>query len=206
MKKPLIYVVAAVAVFFAARAGFRAWDIYDSRSVALGAYQAAAKVAKAREKVHLAEIRRHEAAIKAQTAAVAKAEAEALKGKLTAAALKEDLKVIETALTAAKTDAERVVILTNEVKKMADIISAQDAVIVNLERAVDGWTIKYNHQVKISEGYLEMWKAERERADACDRLQRVLARDLRIARMSGTVKTGVLVATAGVAAYTLLKK
>jgi len=204
-KRIVGYVLAGAVCFFIVRGAFRLWDIYDSRAVALGIYKAELKAARATEKVMLNDIKALNKKIDAQTALAQKYAGNVIQDKKEIVELKEEVAVLNTALSSAKNDRERVIILTNEVNKLNRIILVAEDAMVNQGKEIDAWAQKYNFQVKISADYKAMWEAEKQRADACDDLRKDLERDLRICRLTGGIKTGVVVAAAGAVAYLMVK-
>lgn len=204
-KKIKWYVLGAVVVFVVFKLGFWMWDISDSASVARGEYQALSLHAKAQEKLRLKTIADLTKANEKQDIVIKGLNGDVIKAKKERIAIEGKVSDLVGKLAVAKTDAEKVVILTTEVGHLNEIIGLADAVIVAREKEANAWAVKFNNQVKVTGEYIELWKAEKARADAAESWAKELQHALKVSRIGSRIKTGIVIGVSGYIFYSLVK-
>lgn len=205
LKKYALPVGIVLAVFLVYSAVVRSCDIRDGYSVALGEYKAKAAYAKlltarrTRENVLLYQyIMEQDEKITAQGKDIDK------KNKVIGALSRHQAE-LEGDLSAAKTDAERVPILTGLVDTWRNKYDTLTGVVADKDIQLGAWAEKYVTLEKVAGNYKELWEDAEGRVVALDKVRKKLETDLRISRVGGKLKTYVIIAAVGVG-YTLIRK
>jgi len=199
------YIGGALLLLGIFKVGFWMWDVSDSASVAKGEYRALSLHAKTQEKLRLKTIADLTKANEKQDIVIKGLNGDIIKAKKERIAIEGKVSDLVGKLAGARTDAERVIILTTEVGHLNDIIGLADKAIASLESEVGVWGIKFNNQVKITNEYIGMWKAEKLRADAAEVWAKELEHDLKVSRIGSKIKTGVIVGVTAFVIYSLVK-
>ncbi len=116
-----------------------------------------------------------------------------------------DLLNLEKSLNQATTDAERVPILTSMVETWRAKYAQLEKVVTEKDTIVSAWVTKFNAQVAISESWKSRYEDE-ARLHAISRSQiSALNTRLKTARITGNLKTGLVVLAGGYLAYRTIK-
>jgi hypothetical protein len=206
IRKYLPYAILIGALILVYSVVVRSCSLTDSYSVSVGEYKskaAAAKILTAKLKrdnaSHLADIVKKDAEIAKRDEAIAIKNQNII-------IIDNKLKQKEKDLAGAKTDAEKVPILTDLVAGWtAKYVEAQ-GIIADKDKQISTWASKYNDLEKISQNYLTGWNDAEGRVIALEKLKGKLETDLRVARIGSKVKSVVVLAAGGVIIASLLKK
>jgi hypothetical protein len=184
----------------------RSCDLTDSYSVALGEYKskaAAGKILTAKLKrdnlSHLADIVKKDAEIAKRDEAIAIKNQNII-------IIDNKLKQKEKDLAGAKTDAEKVPILTDLVAGWTARYVEAQGIIADKDKQISTWASKYNDLEKISQNYLTGWNDAEGRVIALEKLKGKLEADLRVARIGSKVKSVIVLAAGGVILSTVIAK
>ncbi len=115
-----------------------------------------------------------------------------------------DILNLEQSLAQAKTDAERVPILTALVDEWKGKFTLAQAQIAEKDKVIFSLTEQYHNEISVSANYKSLWEREHTLRLKCE--EGIGLSDKRIATLNRTVKTTRLVAVAVVLAVVLLKK
>jgi hypothetical protein len=206
IRKYLPYAILIGALLLVYSVVVRSCDLTDSYSVALGEYKskaAAAKILTAKIKrensVYLADIAKKDIEIGDLEKKIGIKNSDII-------IIDNKLKQKEKDLAGAKTDAEKVPILTDLVAGWtAKYVKAQ-GIIADKDKQISTWASKYNDLEKISQNYLTGWNDAEGRVIALEKLKGKLETDLRVARIGSKVKSVIVLAAGGVIIASLLKK
>jgi hypothetical protein len=105
----------------------------------------------------------------------------------------------------ARTDAERVPILTAMVDTWVEKYGVLEGVVVEKDKQIADWGRKYAAQVEISDAWKSKYEAEHTLRLSGETLNKVLEGKYRRARVTSAVKKVALIALAGVATYQFVK-
>jgi hypothetical protein len=100
----------------------------------------------------------------------------------------------------------RLVNLTLQVVNLEDTIKVKDGIISDKDDMIFLLTAQKFDALAGWENTKKMLSAAEAQANACDAVRKQLARDLKIKQLTGTVKTGIVLAAAGYVLYGALKK
>jgi hypothetical protein len=204
-KKNVAVYVGVVLVGLFAVWLLRGCDVYDSTSIRFGAYKAL-RVSRAETKEALREVERQRDIIAKKDSIIGQLNGSI--GQTNAAIGKKDEEIagLERRLAAAATDSERVILLSAEVVALKEKFSLAQGVISDQQSVIFALTAKYDAAVVIGDKYRGLYEKTLAQAEACDELRKSLARDLRLSRLLGRVKTGVIVGVIVGVAYVAFKK
>jgi hypothetical protein len=206
IKRYLPYAILIGALLLVYSVVVRSCDLTDSYSVALGEYKSKAAAAK----ILTAKIKAENAGLAADIA-LRNGEIVALEKKIgiknsDIIIIDNKLKQKEKDLAGAKTDAEKVPILTDLVAGWTAKYVRAQGIIADKDKQIATWASKYNDLEKISQNYLTGWNDAEGRVIALEKLKGKLETDLRVARIGSKVKSVIVLAAVGVVTYTLIKK
>jgi chromosome segregation ATPase len=206
IKVYLPYAILIGALILVYSVVVRSCDLTDSYSVALGEYKSKAAAAK----ILTAEIKRENAGLVADIALksgeIVTLEKKVAEKNANIAVIDTKLKQKEKDLAGAKTDAERVPILTDLVAGWTAKYNEAQGIIADKDKQISTWASKYNDLEKISQNYLTGWNDAEGRVIALEKLKGKLETDLRVARIGSKVKSVIVLAAGGVIIASLLKK
>jgi hypothetical protein len=203
------YVVAAgisLAIVLSMSWVFKACDLKDGYSVKAGEYKAQL----ARKKADEARVKRENAAlyqdIVAQDAKIGKLEADIKAKTQNITHLTNAISGLNTDLAAARTDAERVVILTTLVENYKEKCGVYEAIIVDKDKEIAAWGVKFVDMEKVASNYKGLWEEALIRESALNSMNTKLSNQLKVARFGGKLKTGLVLTALAVVAYGELTK
>jgi len=113
---------------------------------------------------------------------------------------------LDDALAVAKTDAERVIILTAQVKQWSDKFTLAEGIIADKDDVIFSLNAKYEAQVKISNNWKALFDTEITKSKIQEDLSSALKRDLRLCRLGGRVKSGLVIAGVAAVVYFVAAK
>ncbi len=116
-----------------------------------------------------------------------------------------DLLNLEKSLTQAKTDAERVPILTSMVETWSAKYAHLESVVSEKDKQLAAWGGKFDAQIQISDAWKAKYEAEHALRLSGETLNKALEGKYRRAKMVSSVKNVALIALAGVATYQFVK-
>lgn len=184
----------------------RACKITDPYSKLKGAYEEARKVAEADHALQLKAIEAAQKVIADKDKAIADSTKEI--GYLTNSIGQKnaDLLNLEQTLTQAKTDAERVPILTSMVETWRGKYAALEGVVAEKDTQLAAWGAKFAAQVTIGDSWKAQYEAEHRLRLSGETLLGKLETKYRVLKFTSSVKSMVVIAAAGFIGYTLIKK
>ena len=115
------------------------------------------------------------------------------------------LNELDKDLAAAKTDAERVPILTSMVETWAAKYADLEGVVTEKGKQLAAWAGKYASAVTIGESWKAQYEAERRLRLSGETLNKMLEGKFRRAKLTSAVKDVALVALVGATTYQFLK-
>lgn len=198
MKKYLPAALAIAALLLTTVFAVRSCKITDDYSRLKGAYEEARRVAEADHAAQLAVIAEAHKAIAEKDAAIAEsgkavADLRAKIGKKDAA-----LGGLSADLAAAKTDAERVPILTSMVETWAAKYADLEGVVAEKDTQLAAWAVKYAAAVTIGDSWKAQYEAEHRLRLSGETLNKVLEGKYKRAKAVSTI---TLYAAGGYASY-----
>jgi septal ring factor EnvC (AmiA/AmiB activator) len=197
--------VLAVAVYIGFSMAFKACDLTDAYSIKVGEYTAIKRQAELDRRAAERDIKNLEKSIKDRDKILEDKQKE-LERKYTAIDnLNGDLAKLKTALGAAQTDAERVVLLTQEVQVWVNKFSLAEGIIADKDAQILVWKGKYDIEVQIAARFKALYDGLLSQTEACDAVNRQLAKELRVSRFGSKIKSGVVIGVVAYVAYTLIK-
>lgn len=197
--------VLAIAVYIAFSMAFKACDLTDAYSVKVGEYQAVKRQAELDRRAAERDIKLLEQSIKERDKILEDKQKELEKKYAAIGALNGDIAKLNTALAGAKTDAERVVILSEEVRAWVAKFSLAEGIIADKDSQILLWQGKYADSIKIGDNWKKMYQDYLSQAEACATVNKQLAKELRVSRFGSKIKSGVVIGVAAYVAYTLIK-
>lgn len=200
---PAIILVGVLLVYFVV---IRGLDLRDSYSVAVGEYKAKVAYSKALQKKLLGENAALHNGIVLQNETITKLKEDVAGKQKTIVALSAKQAGLNADLAAAKTDAERVPILTALVSSWEEKYATLSAISENKDGQIDAWEKKFLAIEKVADNYKTLWQDAEGRVAALEKTNKILKRNLQIARIGGKAKTVAIIAAAGVAAYSIFRK
>ncbi len=197
--------IAGIAVLTSLILGARSCH-YKGRVAALEAQRIEAEhIAAANAEIHgkliaglNAEIQRQDILIKASQKAVADLNANL-------GAQDTQIAALNQSLANAQSDAERVPILTAQVKAWSDKFTLAQGIIAEQEKQLAAWGVKYADAIKIGESWKAQYEGQSRLYEIAKSEISALKGQLRTAGITGKIKTGLVLTAAGVVAYTLIK-
>ncbi|MCK9597991.1 MAG: hypothetical protein M0R06_03055 [Sphaerochaeta sp.] len=200
---PAIVIAGIILVYFVVVRGL---DIRDSYSVAVGEYKAKVAYSKALQKKLLSENDALHNGIAMQNETITNLKKDAADKQKTIVALSAKQAGLNADLASAKTDAERVPILTALVSSWEEKYATLSAVAQNKDEQISAWEKKYLAVEKVADNYKTLWQDAGGRVAALEKTNKILKRNLQIARIGGKAQTVAIIAVAGVAAYSIFRK
>jgi len=107
-----------------------------------------------------------------------------------------DLVTLGGRLAQAKTDTDRVPILTAMVENWRAKYNTAALIIAEKDKVISAWAAKYSAQVTISESWKQKYEGELHLRTLAEKGWKVSERKLRWARVTGNIKTGIIIAAA----------
>ena len=205
LKKYWKLAALAVIVYVGFSMAFKACDLTDAYSVKVGEYEAVQRQAELDRRAAERDIKNLEKSIKERDKMLEDKQVELARKYAAIDALNGDISKLNTALAGAKTDAERVVILTEEVRAWVAKFSLAEGIIADKDSQILLWQGKYTDAIKIGDNWKEMYQDYLAQAEACATVNKQLAKELRVSRLGSKIKTGVVIGVAAYVAYTLIK-
>jgi rubrerythrin len=200
---PIVITIVLTLVYFV---GVRACDIVDGYSVAIGNYKALAAHAKTETAAKLRENAALLSANAEKDKVIEKKDAEIAGKNESIYRLSEKQVGLEGKLANAKTDAERVPILTGLVETWRDKYAEQADIVKAKDIQIEAWASKYLALEKVSKNYEGLWQDAEGRVVALEKARKALALELKITKLGSKAKTVLVAAAAGYVAYSLIKK
>ncbi len=205
-KKYIVLIIGAVVLFVGVSWLFRACDLKDGYSVLAGEYKAMLAKGKADAKVLAAENLKLAKDIVARDEVIAKKDKDIAAKQNNINNLSIRIDGLGDALDAAKTDAERVPILTAMVDTWTEKYNVLSGVVADKDKIIAEWEGKFLDQQKIATNYRIQLDAALDREDVLNHMNTKLSNQLRIARFGGKLKTGIVLTALAVVAYGEIKK
>lgn len=205
MKKYIPYIVSGLVFILALTFLARSCSVIDKYSKLKGQYEEARRIAEADHAIQLKAIEDAQRVISERDQAIAQATERI--GSLSAAIANktEALAALDKDLADAKTDAERVPILTSMVETWKAKYANLEGIVVEKDKQLGEWAVKYAAQVSISESWKGQYESEHRLRLLGEGLVDTLEGRLKRASLTSQLKTVTLVAVAGVLGYTLIK-
>ncbi len=193
-KKFIFPAVLGLALVLGSSWLFRACDLKDGYSVLAGEYKAQLAVKKIDEKAKLREIAALTKDVTAKDKQIVGLESEVAKKQASIASLSATQSALRGELAGAKTDAERVPILTGMVTNLEQQLSLSMSVISDKDKEIGLLKTQVGDYKKISENYKALWEGAVQREETLSDMNDKLSGQLRVARLGGKVKTGLVLA------------
>jgi len=197
--------VGAVIVLWASIFTVRSCRITDAYSRMRGAYEEARRIAEADHAIQLKAIEAANAQIVELDKKLLSSEQviSDIRGLLT---LKDaHLADLNDALGKARTDSERVPILTSMVETWKAKYADLEGVVVEKDKQLSAWGAKYAAQVTISDSWKAQYEAEHRLRLSGETLLGTLEGKYRRAKLMSSVKNVALVALVGATAFQFIK-
>jgi len=198
LKKYIAPAIIAALALFLGLSLISAWNLRDDYSANWATWQAERKANAAELGDRLKEIGQAQARaaeldrlLKLKDADIARKQAEI-------AAADVRISDLDAALAGAKTDAERVPILTASVQEWKGKFSLAVGIISDQKDKIFSLELKVKSVETVAADYAALYAGKTKEADACAAVVKSLERDLRWARFTGKVKSGLIL---GAAAY-----
>jgi tetraacyldisaccharide-1-P 4'-kinase len=116
-----------------------------------------------------------------------------------------DLVTLGGRLAQAKTDTDRVPILTAMVENWRAQYNTATLIITEKDKVISAWAAKFDAQVTISESWKAKYDAECRLLQLATQGWKASERKLRWARVMSNVKSGLILATVGYVGYSAIK-
>jgi hypothetical protein len=205
MKIKPVYFIAlglALALTVAVCDGIR---IRDKYSISIGNYQAALDHSKQDEAALTLQIAKANEIVGQQNAIII--ERDKTIGHLTNTIGQQDADLVTLGgrLAQAKTDTDRVPILTAMVENWRAKYSTATLIIGEKDKVIEAWAAKYAAQVTISESWKAKYDAECRIRHLAEQGWKASESKLRWTRIVGNVKSGAIVAAAGYIIFNVIK-
>lgn len=205
-KKYIVLIIGAVVLIIGASWLFKSCDLKDGYSVLAGEYKAMLAKGKADAKVLAAENLKLAKDIVARDEVISKKDKDIAAKQANIANLSNRIDGLGDDLANAKTDAERVPILTAMVDTWTEKYNVLLGVVADKDKVIDEWAGKFIDQQKITTNYRIQLDAALDREDVLNSMNKKLSSQLKIARLGGKFKTGLVLTALAVVAYGELKK
>jgi hypothetical protein len=205
-RKYIGMVVAAVVLIYGATWFFRALDLKDSYSVLAGEYKNAVARDKQQAKKLLSENLVLAKDIAARDEVIAKKDKDIAAKQNNINHLTGVLSGLSGELSNAQTDAEKVPILTAMVETWSEKYKVLEGVVADKDKVISEWKGKFNAQQAITTNYRVMLDAAQYREDILLDINKKLSGKLRVARLGGKIKTGLILTAVAVVVYGEIKK
>ncbi len=206
MKNIKWYAVGAGLLLCAAFFAVRSCRIDDKYSVLKGENNILKEQVSAVEKVAIEQRAEADKVIAEKDKAIAESDKTIVGLKDSIGAKNAALAALDKNLAAAKTDAERVPILTSMVETWKGKYAALEGVVAEKDTQLAAWAVKYAQQVDISSTYRVQYEAEHRLRLSGETLLGKLETKYKVLKFTSSVKSMVVIATAGFIGYTLIKK
>lgn len=200
------WILLAVGIVLVSIFTFRACDLTDRLSVLTGEYKASVTASKAQTKAALKENEKLAGDIVAQDAKIGKLEADIKAKTQNIGHLTNSISNLNTDLAAARTDSERVVILTTLIENYREKCTIFEGIIADKDTQIGALGIKFGDMEKIALNYKGLLDAALDREEILKKTVSSLRLSLKASRLGGTVKTGLALTALAVVAYGELKK
>jgi multidrug resistance efflux pump len=177
----------------------------DKYSIAIGNYQAALDQSKKDGKALTLQIGELQQTVGQRDKEIAELTESIVVINTTIEVKNTTLVKLRATLAEAKTDAERVAILTAEVKVWSEKFSLAQMVIAEKDAIIADWAAKYDAQVTISESWKQKYEGETRLRTLAEKGWKASERRLRWTRIVGNVKSGLIVGALGYLGYSAIK-
>jgi len=196
MKKNLPYIIGFLLVCGVIFLVFRSCNLYDKNSVLHGQLGEAKNIAEADAKLKDALIAKQNTIIGQANKEIA--ERDKAIGHLTNTIGHRDADLVTLGgrLAQAKTDTDRVPILTAMVENWRAQYNTATLIIAEKDKVISAWAAKYDAQVVISESWKAKCDAECRIRHLAEQGWKASESKLRWTRVMGNVKTGIIIAAA----------
>ena len=202
--KPIYWIALglALALTVAVIDGLR---LHDKYSIAIGNYQAALDQSKKDGKALTLQIGELQQTVGQRDKEIAELTESIVVINTTIEVKNTTLVKLRVALAEAKTDAERVAILTAEVKVWSEKFSLAQSVIVEKDAIIAAWAAKYGAAVTISESWKQKYEGELHLRTLAEKGWKASERRLRWTRVMSNIKSGLIVGALGYLGYSAIK-
>jgi len=197
MKKNLPYIIGFLLVCGVIFLVFRSCNLYDKNSVLHGQLGEAKNIAEADAKLKDALIAKQNIIIGQANKEIA--ERDKAIGHLTNTIGHRDADLVTLGgrLAQAKTDTDRVPILTAMVENWRAQYNTATLIIAEKDKVISAWAAKFNAQVTISEAWKAKYDAECRIRHLAEQGWKASESKLRWTRVMGNIKSGAVIAAAG---------
>lgn len=205
MTKYKPYVIAAIGLILAIFFTARACKLTDKYSRLEGRYQEMLRISKIDSEILNKTIAEKEKAIAELDKKLITSTQ--VVSNLTEAIGKKDFDLVglDAKLKDAKTDSERVPILTAQVNVWAEKFNLAQKAIAEKDAQIAAWESKFNAQVTISESWKQKYEDQVRLLNISRTELSVLSRKLVATRITGTIKSGLVLCALGYISYSAIK-
>jgi septal ring factor EnvC (AmiA/AmiB activator) len=205
-KKYRKWILLAGGIVLVSFVSFRACDLTDRLSVLTGEYRAALDHSKVQTKTVEKENAKLAGDIKAQDAKIVKLEADVKAKTQNISHLTNSIADLNEDLAVAQTDRERVVILTTLVENYKEKCAVYEAIISDKDAEIGAYRVKFGDMEKIALNYKGLLDSALDREEILNKTVSSLKLHLRVSKLGGTVKTGLVLSAVAYLVYCEVKK
>lgn len=205
-RKHIVLLIGAIVLFIGASWVFKACDLKDGYSVLAGEYKAMLSKDKAHLKAITVENLKLAKDIASRDEVIEKKNRDIAAKQNNINNLSGRIVGLSGDLANAKTDAERVPILTAMVDTWTEKYNVLLGVVADKDKVISQWESNFADQQKIATNYRIALDAALDREDVLKDMNTKLSNQLRVARLGWKLKSGLVLTALAVVVYGEIKK